>query len=148
MVGGLFVYNRAGGKFHRVTLGSERERLNHRSIDSRTCMLPNKAQIAEWIEDYGEDCDFITPWKAVAKLATPPRIGSASAVARAVKNRSTFWPLVRRCMVITMLRLVSVSGTARRKRFGEHTPLRPAASNCRRSSRPSRPTPHARLRRP
>jgi hypothetical protein len=26
---------------------------------ARTCMLPNKVQIAEWIEDYGEDSDFV-----------------------------------------------------------------------------------------
>src|SRR5262249_36106777 len=29
-----------------------------RSIDSRTCSLPNQTQIAEWLQDYGEDSDF------------------------------------------------------------------------------------------
>jgi hypothetical protein len=62
---------RAGGKFHRVTFGSERDRWNHRSIDSRICMLPNKAQIAEWIEDYGEDSDFVR----VRVRGLPPRAG-------------------------------------------------------------------------
>lgn len=50
---------RAGGKFHRVTFGSERDRWNHRSIDSRQCALPNQRQIAEWVADYGEDSDFV-----------------------------------------------------------------------------------------
>ena len=62
---------RAGGKFHRVTFGSERERWNQRSIDSRTCLLPNKAQIAEWIEDYGEDSDFVR----VRVRGLPPSAG-------------------------------------------------------------------------
>jgi len=62
---------RAGGKFHRVTFGSERERWDNRSIDSRTCMLPNKMQIAEWIADYGEDSDFVR----VRVRGLPPRTG-------------------------------------------------------------------------
>lgn len=47
------------GKFHRITFGSERNRWNSKSIDSRTCKLPNKKQIDEWIEDYGIDSDFV-----------------------------------------------------------------------------------------
>jgi hypothetical protein len=46
------------GKFYRSTYGSERERWNARSIDSRNCALPNQDQIAEWLEDYGEESDF------------------------------------------------------------------------------------------
>jgi hypothetical protein len=49
---------RSSGKFYRVTFGSERERWVTRSIDSRSCKFTNKAQIAEWIQDYGEDSDF------------------------------------------------------------------------------------------
>jgi hypothetical protein len=40
-----------------------------RSIDSRECALPNKAQIAEWIQDYGEDSDFAR----VRVRGLPPR---------------------------------------------------------------------------
>ncbi len=50
---------RSNGKFHRVCFGAERNRWNHRSIDSRTSALTNKDQISEWIEDYGEDSDFV-----------------------------------------------------------------------------------------
>ena len=49
---------RSTGKFQRVTFGSERDRWDHASIDSRDCALPNKEQIAEWENDYGEDSDF------------------------------------------------------------------------------------------
>lgn len=47
------------GKFYKVTFGDEKERWNHRSIDSRQSQMTNKAQIAEWIADYGEDSDFV-----------------------------------------------------------------------------------------
>jgi len=47
------------GKFYRVVFGSERHRWNQRSIDSRSSQLTNKRQIEEWIQDYGEDSDFV-----------------------------------------------------------------------------------------
>jgi hypothetical protein len=59
MIFGFGNPTRSTGKFYRITFGSERERWLHRSIDSRNCALPNKRQIAEWIEDYGEDSDFV-----------------------------------------------------------------------------------------
>src|SRR5581483_9050945 len=46
------------GRFYRATYGSEQNRWNVRSIDSRQCALPNQSQIAEWLQDYGEDSDF------------------------------------------------------------------------------------------
>ena len=39
--------------FHR-----NRSRWITRQVDSRTCKMTNKALIAEWAEDYGEDSDF------------------------------------------------------------------------------------------
>jgi hypothetical protein len=57
------------GKFYRCTYGSERDRWRVRSIDSRECALPNKAQIEEWITDYGEDSDFVR----VRVRGLPPR---------------------------------------------------------------------------
>lgn len=35
-----------------------KHRWTRRQIDSRSCTLPNKAQIDEWLSDYGEDSDF------------------------------------------------------------------------------------------
>lgn len=46
------------GSFYRCMFGSEQHRWNHRSIDSRTCVLTNKALIQQWLDDYGEDSDF------------------------------------------------------------------------------------------
>lgn len=47
------------GKFYRVCFGSERNRWVTRAIDSRESSLTNKKQIQEWIDDYGEDSDFV-----------------------------------------------------------------------------------------
>jgi hypothetical protein len=49
---------RNSGKFYRVCFGAEQERWKHRSIDSRLARMTNKATIAEWLQDYGEDSDF------------------------------------------------------------------------------------------
>jgi len=50
---------RNSGKFYRVTFGADRDRWVQRCIDSRDSAMTNKAQIAEWIKDYGEDSDFV-----------------------------------------------------------------------------------------
>lgn len=47
------------GKFHRIVFGSDRDRWKQRIIDSRTCRFTNKTLINEWIEDWGEDSDFV-----------------------------------------------------------------------------------------
>lgn len=36
-----------------------KHRWGHRSIDSRTVAITNKTKIQEWVDDYGEDSDFI-----------------------------------------------------------------------------------------
>lgn len=46
------------GKFHEC-FNSMRHRWGHKSIDSRSVSLTNKEQIAKWVEDHGEDSDFI-----------------------------------------------------------------------------------------
>ena len=46
------------GRF-RECFGSQKHRWLTRQIDSRTVEGTNKAQIAKWVEDYGEDSDFV-----------------------------------------------------------------------------------------
>jgi hypothetical protein len=38
---------------------SDAKRWKTRQIDSRTCKMTNKKEIAEWVEAYGEDSDFV-----------------------------------------------------------------------------------------
>ena len=47
------------GAFYENCMGRRRKRYKFRSIDSRSVAITNKARIDEWIEDYGEDSDFV-----------------------------------------------------------------------------------------
>ena len=49
---------RNSGEFF-ACFGAMRHRWNTRQIDSRTARMPNKRQIQEWVDDYGEDSDFV-----------------------------------------------------------------------------------------
>ena len=59
------------GRF-RECFGRFRNRWTNRQIDSRTAKFPNKAQIAQWVADYGEDSDFVR----VRVRGVFPRAGS------------------------------------------------------------------------
>lgn len=57
----IFVFGnctRSQGRFYQITFGSMRDRWEPLIIDSREAHFTNKAQIAEWAQDYGEDSDF------------------------------------------------------------------------------------------
>lgn len=49
---------RNNGRFYEC-FGRFRHRWVHRQIDARTVEGTNKVQIAKWVEDYGEDSDFV-----------------------------------------------------------------------------------------
>ena len=49
---------RNSGKFHSCFHGN-RHRWHTKQIDTRTSKLTNKKEIEQWIEDYGEDSDFV-----------------------------------------------------------------------------------------
>lgn len=49
---------RNSGKFHACFHGS-RHRWITKQIDIRTSKLTNKKEISQWVEDYGEDSDFV-----------------------------------------------------------------------------------------
>lgn len=58
----LFLFGnptRSQGAFHAACFGAMRHRWNPIIVDSRTSRFTNKQQIAEWIQDYGEDSDFV-----------------------------------------------------------------------------------------
>jgi hypothetical protein len=46
------------GRF-KDCFGRFRHRWRHRQIDSRQTRLTNKAQLRQWVDDYGEDSDFV-----------------------------------------------------------------------------------------
>jgi hypothetical protein len=59
------------GKF-RECFGKFRNRWQTRQVDSRSCRITNKAEIEQWIKDYGEDSDFVR----VRVRGVFPRAGS------------------------------------------------------------------------
>lgn len=50
---------RSSGAFFRACFGADKHRWKVFTIDSRASRFTNKAQIAEWVADYGEDSDFV-----------------------------------------------------------------------------------------
>ena len=65
--------SRATGKFRECFPGGKQSHLwFHKAIDTRTARMTNKQQIAEWIESYGIDSDFVR----VRVLSQFPRAGS------------------------------------------------------------------------
>jgi hypothetical protein len=63
---------RNSGRF-RECFGRFRHRWVGRTVDSRDVALTNKTQIARWVEDYGEDSDFVR----VRVRGVFPRAGAA-----------------------------------------------------------------------
>lgn len=61
------------GKFARAMKGQEPGDWIKIRIDSRDCPFTNKEEIAEWIEAYGEDSDFVR----VRVLGLPPRAAAS-----------------------------------------------------------------------
>lgn len=58
----IFIFGnptRSYGYFHRACFGAGRTRWHPTIVDSRRARFTNKQQIREWIEDYGEDSDFV-----------------------------------------------------------------------------------------
>lgn len=78
------------GKFYRINFGDERNRWNHKAIDSRTCKFTNKTQIKEWEEDWGEDSDRFR----VQVRGLPPSASDSQFIATnlvsAAQKRETF----------------------------------------------------------
>jgi hypothetical protein len=52
-------YTKNTGRFNDCFAGAKRSRWHRAQIDSRTARKANQAQIQQWIDDYGEDSDFV-----------------------------------------------------------------------------------------
>jgi hypothetical protein len=62
---------RNSGDFYEAIYGKNRKYWQSFTVDSRTSRFTNKVQIAEWIERYGEDDDFVR----VRVRGLPPKTG-------------------------------------------------------------------------
>jgi hypothetical protein len=77
------------GRF-RECFGRYRHRWTTMQIDSRTARMANKKQLQQWVDDYGEDSDFVR----VRVRGVFPRAGNAqfipSDITEAAQKRETF----------------------------------------------------------
>jgi len=60
---------RNSGKFFRINFGNEKGLWNHRTVDARTCAMPNKTVHDDILKQYGEDSDQFR----VRVLGLPPQ---------------------------------------------------------------------------
>jgi hypothetical protein len=93
------------GKFFRTAFGEERNRWAQFKVDSRTSRFTNKTQIQEWIDDYGEDSDFVR----IRVRGEAPRAGScqlipSDLVAAARKHKAQGYHGVAKIMAIDVAR--------------------------------------------
>lgn len=75
------------GRF-RETFGRQAHRWSHTAIDSRTVEGTNKPQMAKWVEDYGEDSDFVR----VRVRGVFPRAGSMQFIGSDLVDAATKAP--------------------------------------------------------
>lgn len=50
---------RNSGRFYENAAGKFRHRYRVRTVDSRSVAITNKSRIQQWVDDYGEDSDFV-----------------------------------------------------------------------------------------
>jgi len=79
------------GYFYNVCFGGMRDRWKVFTVDSRESKLTNKEQIAEWIEDHGEDSDFVR----VRVRGLPPRASDLQFI-----SQTLVWEAQKREIVI------------------------------------------------
>lgn len=76
------------GRFHSC-FNAQRHRWGHRQIDSRSVQITNKKQIGQWVDDYGEDSDFVR----VRVRGVFPRASSSQFISRALVDEAMARPL-------------------------------------------------------
>lgn len=79
----IFVFGnctRSSGRFFEICFGLMRDRWQPIIVDSRDSRFTNKEQIAEWIEDHGEDSDFVR----VRVRGLPPRASDLQFISQSV----------------------------------------------------------------
>jgi len=72
------------GAFHDTCFGRQKHRWKQVIIDTRACKYADKKQIAQWIEDYGIDSDFVR----VRVLGLPPRNSVSTLISPAAVERA------------------------------------------------------------
>ena len=64
---------RGNGRLYEACFGKFQHRWDHTTVDSRTAKKADKKKIQEWVDDYGEDSDFVR----VRVRGLPPKSGNS-----------------------------------------------------------------------
>lgn len=89
---------RTSGKFHKNCMQPRRN--HYARVDSRTVRFTNKGQIQEWIDEYGEDSDFVRVRvkgqfpRAGTKNFISPELTEAARYRVAQELEYAGWPLI------------------------------------------------------
>jgi len=75
---------RSNGRLYESCFGKLRHRWSHKIIDSRTAKRADKVKIQEWIDDYGEDSDFVR----VRVRGLPPKAGNSQFISSEIVNEA------------------------------------------------------------
>ncbi len=81
---------RSAGDFHRCAFGRGRDTWHPVIVDARLSAFTNKAQIAEWAREWGEDSDFFR----VRVLGLPPSASDLQFVGTALVHAAMTRPLM------------------------------------------------------
>jgi hypothetical protein len=112
-------YTKNTGRFHECFAGRMRDRWLREQIDSRTARKANQRQIAQWIEDYGEDSDFVR----IRVRGVAPRAGSNQFIGQDLLDRgyrAVGWETAPKIMSLDVARFgdnQSVVGLRQGRRF-------------------------------
>lgn len=100
----IFLFGNAtrnSGHFHRACFGTGRDKWKPQIVDQRESRFTNKAQIEEWIKEYGEDSDFVR----VRVRGLPPRASELQFV-----DQTRVWEAQRRTLTTVLSDTPLVAG--------------------------------------
>lgn len=112
-------YTKNTGRFHQCFAGPARNRWIRLQIDSRTSRKANKTQIQQWIDDYGEDSDFVR----IRVRGIAPRSGSSQFISQDLvdkRYRATGYETAPKILTLDVARFgdaQSVAGLRQGRRF-------------------------------
>lgn len=112
-------YTKNTGRFHECFAGRMRDRWRRMQVDSRNARKANHAQIEQWIEDYGEDSDFVR----IRVRGVAPRSGSNQFIGQDLIDRrykAEAWESAPKIMTLDVARYgdnQSVLGLRQGRRF-------------------------------
>jgi hypothetical protein len=112
-------YTKNSGRFSDCFAGRMRERWIRMQIDSRTAKKANLTQINQWIEDYGEDSDFVR----IRVRGVAPRAGSDQFIPQDLvdqRYKAVGWELAPKILSLDVARYgdnQSVAGLRQGRKF-------------------------------